>query len=122
MLVLFKIKLVQTNQNVGPRMFLTGEEVARRRVGEHGVGSLDGRGGVERGPRVGDEIHVGVAVVVGRRVGRRKLRMGIENQSFEYMMDEMRDTGQCYKFSFRILQPLPFKIILSVVRMTLTCC
>ena len=73
----------QINKNVGPSLFLTGEEVPRRRVGEHGVWSLDGRGGVERGPRVGDEIHVGVAVVVGRRVGRRKLRMSIENQSLK---------------------------------------
>ena len=89
MFVLFKIKLVQTNHNVGPRMFRTREEVARRRVGEHGVGSLDGRGGVERGPRVGDEIHVGVAVVVGRRVGRRELRMRIES-IIEDMMDEMK--------------------------------
>ena len=52
---------------------LTGKKVARRRrVGKHGVfGSLDGRRGrVQRGgahSRVGDEIDVGVAVVVGRR-------------------------------------------------------
>ena len=75
MLVLYVFKSYKSDQYIDPRMTLTSEEVARRRVGEHGVGSLDGGGGVERGPGVGDEIHVRVAVVVGRRVGRRKLRM-----------------------------------------------
>ena len=64
----------QNNCRVGKHFaLLTRKKVPWGRVGKHGVGTLDGGGRVQRGPRVGDEIHVGVAVVVCRRVGRRKL-------------------------------------------------